>query len=53
MTQDDINALLSILQRAPLTQAEALWVREFLRQLQAMLQQEPQNESVDRSSDAV
>ena len=34
MTQEQLNALVALLQRAPMTPAEALWAQGLLEQLQ-------------------
>jgi hypothetical protein len=33
MTEDEIKALIQLLQRTPLTQAEALWVQALIERL--------------------
>ncbi len=43
MTEQELQALISILQRAPMTPAEALWINELLRRLR----QERPRENLD------
>ena len=47
LTQAELNALTQLLQRTPMTQAEALWTRELLRRLQSLLQPAQKREEQD------
>jgi len=40
VTQQELNALVELLQRTPMSRAEALWVQVFLARQQAMITQE-------------
>ena len=37
ITQEELNALVALLQRTPMTQAEALWTRGLVERWQARL----------------
>lgn len=37
MTQEELNALIALLNRTPLSPAEALWLRDLLRRLEALV----------------
>jgi len=46
ITQQELNALVELLQRTPLSRAEALWVQVFTVRLQAMIVQEDRRRAV-------
>lgn len=37
MTQEELNALITLLSRAPLSPAEALWLQELIKRLREQL----------------
>jgi len=54
VTREEFNALMELLQRTPMSRAEALWVQVFVARLQAaIVQRERQRASVSGDDEEV
>lgn len=48
MTQAELNALVQLLQRIPVSQAEAIWLQGLMARLQAEIQAKEQDNTAPR-----